>query len=303
MTELLAARLQMAFTLGAHIVLACFGVGLPILLLVAEGIALRTGDSGWRTLAKRWSRAFAVLFAVGAVSGTVLSFEMGLLWPAFMARYGSVIGLPFTLEAFAFFLEAIFLGIYLYGWDRLSPRAHWWSGVPVAIAGFASAAFVVCANAWMNAPSGFREDGGRVVDVDPIAAMANAAAFWQAAHLVVATWLVTGFCVAGAYALEILRGRDGRHARRALTLGLAMGAVAAPLQLVAGDGVARMVARTQPLKLAAMERLEETTARAPLHVGGIVPVPGALSWLAYGDADAVVKGLDAFPPDAHPPVA
>src|SRR5256885_258159 len=165
MTDLLAARAQMAVTLGFHIVLACLGVGMPVLLLAAEGFAIRSGDASWRALARRWSKAVAVLFAVGAVSGTGLSFELGLLWPRFTGRYGAVIGLPFALEAFAFFLEAIFVGIYLYGWDRLRPWAHWWSGVPVAVGGAASAWFVVTVNSWMNVPGGFREVEGRVVDV------------------------------------------------------------------------------------------------------------------------------------------
>lgn len=313
LSNLLAARVQMAFTLGAHIVLACLGVGMPVLMLFAEWRYLRTGDTGWKTLARRWSKAFAVLFAVGAVSGTVLSFELGLLWPTFMGTYGSVIGLPFTLEAFAFFLEAIFVGIYLYGWDRLPPRAHWWAGWPIALSGFASAWFVVTANAWMNAPQGFRLENGVVVEADPWAAMFNPATPAQTTHMVLAAYMVTGFVVAAFYAWERLRGRDGDFQRRAMTLAFALGAICTPAQIIVGDWAAKVVAATQPVKLAAMEGQFRTEAGAPLRLGGwpdeharetrhAIEIPKGLSWLAYGDPEAVVRGLDEFPSGDTPPV-
>ena len=313
MEPLLAARLQMAITLGFHIVFACFGMGLPILLLVAEGRFLRTGDEIWRRIARRWSKAFAVLFAVGAVSGTVLSFELGLLWPGFMGTFGPVIGLPFTLEAFAFFLEAIFAGIYLYTWDRLPPRAHWLTGFPIAISGLASAAFVVTANAWMNCPQGFTLIRDKVVAAEPIRAMLNPASGAQVVHMILAAGLVAGFGIASVYAVGRLRGRDSPHHRRALALGLAMGAVCAPLQAAAGDWAARVVARTQPVKFAAMEGQFRTEARAPLRIGGIpdpetgttryaIEIPGGLSWLAHKDPDAVVLGLDRVWKSDRPPV-
>ncbi|MCZ6602299.1 MAG: cytochrome ubiquinol oxidase subunit I, partial [Planctomycetota bacterium] len=266
--NLLFARIQMAVTLGAHISVACLGVGMPALLLFAEGRYLRTGDPIWKALARRWAKAFAVLFAVGAVSGTVLSFELGLLWPEFMGRFGGVIGLPFTLEAFAFFIEAIFLGIYLYGWDRLSPRVHWLSGFPIAISGVLSAWFVVTANAWMNAPQGFVLEDGVVVDADPFAAMMNPATWAQTIHMIVAAYMVTGFVIASVYAYHRLRGRDHSYNRRAMALGLALAAGMTPLQAVVGHAAAKMVARTQPVKLAAMEGQFRTEARAPLRVGG-----------------------------------
>jgi cytochrome d ubiquinol oxidase subunit I len=310
---LLAARLQMALTLGFHIVFACFGMGLPILLLVAEGRFLKTGDTEWKTLAKRWSKVFAVLFAVGAVSGTVLSFELGLLWPKFMGTYGPVIGLPFTLEAVAFFIEAIFAGIYLYGWDRLSPRAHWLSGIPIALAGLASAVFVVTANAWMNAPLGFTMQGGRVIAVEPVTAMLSSASAPQVVHMLFAAGLVCGFGVASVYAAARLRGNDTSRVRRAMMLGLAMGAICAPFQALSGDWAARVVARTQPVKFAALEGQFKTEARAPLRIGGIpdeeagttrwaIEIPGGLSWLAFHDSNAVVQGLEAVPPEDRPPV-
>lgn len=312
--NLLPARLQMAFTLGFHIVLACLGVGMPVLMLSAEWRFLRTGDELWRTLARRWSKAFAVLFAVGAVTGTVLSFELGLLWPEFMGRWGSVIGLPFTMEGFAFFLEAIFAGIYLYGWDRLPKRVHWITGWPVAISGFMSAFFVVTANSWMNTPTGFHIKNGQPVDVEPITAMFNVATGAQTTHMLVAAYLVTGFCVASFYALRIVKGSRHEYDRRALTLSLLLALPFAPVQAVVGDWSAKVVAKSQPVKLAAMEGLFKTQRRAPLHIGGIpnraagkleyaVAIPGGLSWLAFGEINAEVKGLNEFPAADTPPVA
>lgn len=313
-TDLLAARCQMALTLGFHIVLACFGVGMPVLMLLAEWRWLRTADEGWRTLAQRWSKVFAVLFAVGAVSGTVLSFELGLLWPAFMAKFGSVFGLSFTLEGVAFFLEGIFVGIYLYGWERLSPKAHWLAGLPIAVSGMASAWFVVTVNSWMNAPQGFRLEEGVVVEVYPLQAMLNPATGAQTTHMIVAAYMVTGFMVATVHAVALLRGGPRRHHGRAMALGLALAAPLAPVQLVVGDWAARVVAATQPAKLAAMEGQFRTQRRAPLRIGGLpdaerhvtqyaIEVPGALSWLAYGDVNAEVRGLDAFPSGDQPPTA
>lgn len=313
-SNLLAARVQMAFTLGFHIILACFGVGFPVLMLFAEGQFLRTADVGWKILARRWSKAFAVLFGVGAVSGTVLSFELGLLWPQFMGVFGAVIGLPFILEGFAFFLEAIFVGIYLYGWDRLPPHVHWLTGFPIVIAGLASAWFVVTANAWMNAPRGFQMVNGKVVNVDPLAAMLNPAAGAQTTHMILAAYMVTGFVIASAYALARLRGKDTEYHRRAMALGVALGALVTPMQMIVGDWAAKTVAQTQPVKLAAMEGQFRTEAWAPLRLGGVpdeaaqitryaLEIPGGLSWLAYGDPNAIVQGLEDTPSQDRPPVA
>lgn len=314
--NLLPARMQMAFTLGFHIILACFGVGLPVLLLWAEWRFLRSGERVWKTIARRWSKAFAVMFAIGAVSGTVLSFELGLLWPTFMTKFGSVIGLPFTMEGFAFFLEAIFVGIYLYGWDKLPPRLHWWTGVPIALAGFMSAAFVVTANAWMNCPQGFRLEGDKVVDIDPLAAMLNPASAGQIVHMILAAYMVTGFSIAGYYATVLLRKtidatkRD--YAQRAMSLGIWLAIIVTPLQMLSGDWAAKVVGETQPVKLAAMEAHYETEKGAALRIGGIpddeaevtrysIDVPKMLSFLAYGDFDAEVKGLKEFPKEDRPP--
>jgi len=312
LTSLEAARIQMAVSLGFHIVFAALGIGLPVALLYAEGRANRTGDAVWMALARRWAKAFGILFAVGAVSGTVLSFALGLFWPGLIGRWGAVMGLPFALEGFAFFLEAIFLGIYLYGWDRLSPRAHWLAGWPIAVSGAASALFVVSANAWMQVPTGFRLSAtGRVVDVAPLSAMFNPAMPVMTTHMLLAAYMATGLAIAAVYAAGMLRGRRDAHHRRGLALGLAMGLVFAPVQVVVGDWAARLVADRQPVKLAAMEGQWETQRGAPLRIGGI-PDPGAertrfalqiprgLSWLAYGNPDAVVKGLKAVPEADRP---
>ena len=310
-TNLEAGRAQMAVSLGFHIVFACLGVGLPILLLYAEYRANRAGDAVWMALAKRWAKGFGILFAVGAVSGTVLSFSLGLFWPGLMGRWGSVIGLPFALEAFAFFLEAIFLGIYLYGWERLSPWAHWWSGVPVAVAGAASAWFVVTANAWMQTPVGFRLEDGTLVDVDPIRAMLNPSTPVMTTHMLLAAYMATGLAVAAVYAVGMLRGRRDTYHRRGLAVGVTLGLALAPAQVVVGDWAARHVAETQPVKLAGLEGQWETTANAPLRIGGIpipsreetrfaIEIPSGLSWLAYGDPNAVVEGLTEVPPADRP---
>jgi cytochrome d ubiquinol oxidase subunit I len=286
---------------------------MPVLMMFAEWRYLKTRDELWKTLAQRWSKVFAVLFAVGAVSGTVLAFELGLLWPEFVGTFGSVIGLPFTLEGFAFFLEAIFVGIYLYAWDRLSPRAHWFAAFPIAVSGAASAWFVVTANAWMNVPRGFELVDGKVTNVDPLAAMLNPATGAQTTHMILAAYMVSGFVIASLYALSKLRRKTDRYHQRAMALGLALGMICAPAQAIVGHWAAQTVAQTQPVKLAAMEGQFQTESYAPLRIGGIpnphtretyyaIEIPGGLSWLAFGDSSAVVTGLNDFPTEDTPPV-
>ncbi|HQY31824.1 MAG TPA: cytochrome ubiquinol oxidase subunit I, partial [Thermomicrobiales bacterium] len=306
MSDLTAARMQMASSLGFHIIFAGLGIGLPLLMIVAEGLWLRTGQPEYLVLAKRWSKAFALVFAVGAVSGTVLSFELGMLWPGFMRVAGGIIGMPFSLEGFAFFIEAIFLGIYLYGWDRMSPRTHWLAGWPIAFSGLMSGIFVVSANAWMNSPQGFRMVDGRVVDVDPIKAMFNPSWFQQSLHMSLAAYEATAFAVAGIYAWGVFRGRGTAYHRAGLTVALAIGTVVAILQPISGDLSARWVADNQPAKFAALEGQFQTETHAGLHIGGIpdttaretkyaLELPGMLSFLAHGNVDAEVQGLDAWP--------
>jgi cytochrome bd ubiquinol oxidase subunit I len=306
MSDLLAARSQMAMSLAFHIIFAVVGIGMPVLMVIAERRWQKTGDEIYLDLAKRWAKGTAILFAVGAVSGTVLSFELGLLWPTFMEFAGPLIGMPFSLEGFAFFTEAIFLGIYLYGWDRISPRAHIWAGIAVAVSGAASGIFVVIANAWMNSPTGFDVVAGRVANVDPIAGMMNPMAFQQTLHMTLASYTATGFAVAGIHAFLLLFDPQNAFHRRALHVALVLGVPAAILQPISGDISGRSVAKNQPTKLAAMEAHFETQAAAPLIIGGwpdvdarevryAIKIPYGLSLLAFHDPKAVVKGLNDFP--------
>ena len=309
--DLGAARMQMALSLGWHIIVACFGVGMPAITLIAEWRGQRTGDPVYRLLARRWARAMGVLFAVGAVSGTILSFEMGMLWPGLMSIYGEVIGLPFALEGIAFFIEAIFLGIYLYAWDRLPPRQHLLSGIRIVIAGGASAFFVVTANAWMNQPTGFDQVGNRLVAVDPWAAMFNPATPPQTVHMILAAFVVAGFGMASVYAVAMLRGRRDRYHKLGFLIPFTVAAMIIPVQIGVGDWAAHFVASNQPVKLAAMEGIFETQRGAPLHVGGIViddemryalEIPSGLSLLADFDPNAEIMGLNEVPPQDRPPV-
>jgi cytochrome d ubiquinol oxidase subunit I len=309
---LFEARQMQALSLAVHIPLVCFGIAFPVMVLFAEWRSLRTGDPLYRTLARRWSKVMLALFAVGVVTGTILSFELGLLWPGFMASFGNVFGLGFTLEGFSFFIEAIFIAIYVYGWDRLEPRVHFLTGVPIALAGVAGSLFVISVNGWMNHPSGFGLEGGRAVEADPWAALFGNSYFWhEYVHMYFAAFIVAGFLVAGWYALGFLRGRWGRYEQSALTIALSAAAVAAPLQIVIGDWAAREVASEQPVKLAAMEGLGPTTAGASEHLLGWydgekvvygIEVPRLLSLLAHHDPDATVTGLDSVPPSDRPPV-
>ncbi len=308
---LLPARNQMALSLGWHIILACFGMAFPAMILVVHLRGLR-GDADALELAKRWSKISAVLFAVGAVSGTVLSFELGLLWPGLMEQFGEVIGLAFTLEAISFFVEAIFIGLYVYGWGRLPGRTHALLLIPVIAAGLIGSFLVISVNGWMNAPTGFRIVDGEVVDVNPWAAIFNDAVWLQYLHMYLAGVMVVGYTVAGVYAVLLSRGRTSRVYRLGFIVPLAFAAFVTPLQPVVGHFAGQVVADRQPIKLAAMEGLAETGTRVPLEVGGVfvdgelrgaveVPIPGLLSFLAQNDFDAEVIGLDAVPEDERPP--
>jgi len=320
MSNLLAARSQMAVSLAFHIIFAEVGIALPLMMVIAEWRWLRTRDGAYLELAKRWAKGTAILFAIGAVSGTVLSFELGLLWPGFMRYAGAIIGMPFSLEGFAFFTEAIFLGVYLYGWDRISPRAHLAAGALVAVSGALSGVFVVIANAWMNSPAGFRIVDGHPTDIDPIAAMRNPAALSQTLHMTIAAYAATALAVAGIHAYVLRRRRGApldesllRFHRAALAVTLSIGIPAAMLQPVSGDLSARFVARFQPVKLAAMEGQFESERGAPLRIGGWpnedeqvtrfgLKIPYGLSLLAFHEPRALVRGLKEFPRDAWPPV-
>lgn len=311
MTDLPIARSQMAMVLAFHIIFAAIGIGMPLFMAIAEGLWLRTRNPVYLTLTKRWATGTAILFAVGAVSGTIVSFDLGLLWPGFMRYAGAIIGMPFSLEGFAFFTEAIFLGIYLYGWNRISPRAHWLSGVLVALSGVGSGIFVVTANAWMNTPAGFSIVNGLPTDINPIAAMFNPSWFVEALHMTLAAYLSTAAAVAGIHAFMLLRDSTSQFHRKALGIVLGVLAVSALLQLVSGDLLARFVAVSQPIKLAALEGQFQTEQGAPLRIGGLpdpaahtthyaLEIPYGLSILAFHDPNATVQGLNDFPSDEWP---
>ena len=264
------ARSQMGSSLGFHIILACFGVAFAAVTMTAEWIGIKRKDPVAMLLARRWSKVMAVLVAVGAVSGTVLSYEMGLLWPGLMGRYGAAIGLPFSLEGIFFFLEAIFVGVYLYGWRRLSPWAHWWTGMPIVVSGILGAISVVAANSWMNSPAGYTLTNGKISSVDPVSVFFNASTPYEATHMILAAYMVTGFVVAGVYAVGLLRGRRDRYHRLGFGIPFTIAGIAAPLQVMMGDVIARFIAHNQPIKFAAMEYVLTTQKDAPEWLGGIL---------------------------------
>ena len=309
--ELIAARSQMAFTLGFHIILACLGVGLPTLVLIANAIGLRRRDPVALLLARRWSLVMAVTFAVGAVTGTVLSFEMGLLWPGLMGRFGGAFGIPFAIEGLFFFLEAIFIAIYIYGWDRLSPRAHLLSGLPVALSGLGGTFSVVAANSWMNQPAGFvLGPDGRVSEVDALAVIFNRATWYEVPHMLLAAYLVTGFLFASVYAVGMLRGQRDRYVRLGFAIPFVVAAIAAPIQVGVGDIAARAVFTDQPAKFAAMELIVRSGPNQPVTIGGILvgdqvvgglTIPNLGSILAGFSPDTPITGFDAIPIDQRPP--
>ena len=309
---LFEARQMQALSFAAHIPLVCFGIAFPALVLFVEWLSLRTGDPIYGTLARRWSKVMLALFAVGVVTGTILSFELGLLWPNFMATFGDVFGLAFALEGFSFFLEAIFIAIYVYGWDRLSPRAHFLAGIPIVITGFTGSLMVIAVNGWMNHPTGFRIEDGDAVDIHPFEALFENSYFWhELVHMYLAGFIVAGFVTASVYAFGWLRGRRGRYERVALMIPLTAAALAAPAQVIVGDWAAREVGEKQPVKLAAFEGLGETRKGAPIHVLGWysdgeveygIELPKMLSLLTYHDPNAEVQGLDSVPEDEQPPV-
>jgi cytochrome bd ubiquinol oxidase subunit I len=305
------ARSQMGSSLGFHIILACFGIAFAAVTMTAEWIGIRRRDPAALLLARRWSKVMAVLVAVGAVSGTVLSYEMGLLWPGLMGRFGAAIGFPFSVEGIFFFLEAIFVGVYLYGWRRLSPWAHWWSGMPIVVAGVLGAMSVVAANSWMNAPAGYTLRHGKISSVDPVSVFFNAATPYETAHMVLAAYLVTGFLIAGVYAVGLLRGRRDRYHRLGFAIPFTIAGIVAPLQVMMGDIIARFIAHNQPVKFAAMEYVSSSTRDAPEWVGGILinghvyfglSVPAFDSILVGFSPHTRVIGWDSVAPDLRPPL-
>ncbi len=313
MENLIAARLQMAISLGFHMVFAALGIGMPLLMVVAEGLGLRTKKAVYLDLAHKWAKATGILFAIGAVSGTALSFELGLLWPPFMKLAGPLIGPAFALEGYAFFIEAIFLGLYLYGWKRLKPTAHWLCGIPVAVSGAMSGVLVMSANSWMQNPTGFNLVNGQATDIDPVKALINPSWGVLAVHLTLASYMATAFMVAGVYAWGLLKGRRDTYHKVGLAIAMVLGTITAIAQPISGDFAARLVAQTQPVKLAAMESQFKTEKGAPLRIGGIpdinnetvpfsIEIPYGLSFLATHDPNAEIQGLDAVPRSDWPVV-
>jgi cytochrome bd ubiquinol oxidase subunit I len=309
-SELEAARSQMAFTLGFHIILASLGVGFPLVMLIANYIGLKRDDEVALLLARRWSKVVAITFAVGAVTGTVLSFEFGLLWPEFTGRFGEVFGVLFAIEGIFFFLEAIFVAIYIFGWKRLSPWTHFWSGVPIAICGIGGAFSVVAVNGWMNQPQGFTLKGGEVTDVEPLKVIFNPAVPYEVPHMILAAYLVTGFLVASVYAVGMLRGRRDRYHRLGLLIPLTLAVIMTPIQFAVGDTAARAIANDQPIKFAAMECVQETSTHVTEYiygrctsdgVKGGIGIPGFDSFLVGWSTSTQVTGLDTVPPDDRPP--
>jgi len=311
MDHVLAARAQMGTSLGFHIVFAALGVALPLLVFAAEGMWLRTRDRAYYDLARSWAKGMAILFAVGAVSGTILSFELGLLWPGFMRYAGGIIGLPFSLEGFAFFIEAIFIGLYLYGWERLSPRAHWLAALPIVLSGPISAIFITMANAWMQMPTGFRIESGAVTDVQPLVAMFARPWLVEITHATLAAFVFTAFAAAAVCAVAWLRGDRRAHVAAGLRIAMVMAAIAIPSQIIAGDILARFDADHEPAKFAAMEAVYHTQRGAPIAIGGIaradridgaIEIPYALSLLVAGNPNAQVTGLNDIAADDRPPI-
>ena len=311
--DLLDARTMQALSFAVHIPLVCFGIAFPAIVLFVEGLYLRTGDPVYKALAKRWSKVALILFAVGVVTGTILSFELGLLWPEFMATFGAVFGVAFGLEGISFFIEAIFIAIYVYGWDRLGRRAHFSSGIPIVITGLTGSLMVIAVNGWMNHPTGFDIVHGRVVNPRPWVALFNDHLWHEFVHMYLAGYMVAGFIVAGVYARAWLKGHRDRYHRAGLVIPLTFAALAAPMQVVVGDWAGRQVAKDQPVKLASMEGLAKTRIGAPFTLGGVydakrqevrygLEVPKLLSLLAFHDPNATVQGLETVPADERPPV-
>jgi cytochrome d ubiquinol oxidase subunit I len=311
--DMLEARQMQALSLGVHIPIVCFGIAFPAMFLFVEGLYMRTGDPTYKALAKRWSKVALTLFAVGVVTGTILSFEFGLLWPEFMASFGEVFGIAFGLEGISFFVEAIFMAIYVYGWDRLPRRTHFLTGVPIVISGFSGSFNVIAVNGWMNNPQGFDIVDGKVTNPRPWDALINTNMWHELIHMYLAGYIVAGFIVASVYAFSWLKGRRDHYHRTALVVALSFACLAAPVQVIVGDWAARTVAEEQPVKLAAFEGLAKTQKGAPFTIGGVfdereqkvrwgIEVPKLLSVLAHHDPNASITGLDSVPPQDRPPV-
>jgi cytochrome d ubiquinol oxidase subunit I len=314
MDDFIAARSQMALSLGFHIIYSCIGMVMPVFMAISHYKWIKTKNQVYKNVTIAWSKGVAIFFATGAVSGTMLSFELGLLWPGFMKHAGPIFGMPFSLEGTAFFIEAIALGFFLYGWNKLNTWFHWFTGVVVGLSGIASGILVVSANSWMNSPSGFDYVNGKYLNIDPLKAMLNEAWFSEALHMTIAAFSATGFAVAGIHALMIYRKRNVNFHTKSFKIAIVFGAAAAILQPLSGDISAKGAAKRQPAKLAAMEAYFHTQEYAPLVIGGIpdtaakkvnygLEIPGLLSFLVHDNFKTTVNALDKIPVKDQPPVA
>ena len=314
MDDFLAARSQMALSLGFHIIYSCIGMVMPVFMAISHFKWIKTQNPVYKNITIAWSKGVAIFFATGAVSGTMLSFELGLLWPGFMKHAGPIFGMPFSLEGVAFFIEAIALGLFLYGWNRLNNWVHWTAGAIVGLSGIASGILVVSANSWMNSPSGFDFVNGQYINIDPVKAMFNKAWFSESLHMTIAAFSATGFAVAGIHALMIYRKKNIEFHTKSFKIAIIFGAAAAILQPLSGDLSAKNAAKHQPAKLAAMEAYFHTQEYAPLVIGGIpdtaakkvnygIEIPGLLSFLVHDNFKTPVNGLDKIPVKNQPPVA
>lgn len=307
------SRILTGLTLGFHIIFATIGVGVPVMIAIAEFLGIKRKDPHYILLARRWARGFVITVAVGVVTGTCIGFQLNLLWPSFMQIAGQAIALPLFMETFAFFFEAIFLGIYLYTWDRFrNPWVHFSLVIPVVIGASASAFFITVVNAFMNTPQGFKLSGRTIVDIDPLVAMFNPATPTKTAHVLTSAYMTSAFVLAAIAAFALLAGRNHVYYRKALRLTMVAGLAFSIMTAVVGDLSGKFLAEYQPEKLAAAEWHFETTANAPLVVGGVLTenneiryglrLPYALSILAFGRPDAAVTGLNEFPEDERPPL-
>lgn len=289
--QVIPARTQMGSSLGFHIILACMGIGFPAVVMTAHYLGLRRPDADALLLARRWSKVMAVLVAVGAVSGTVLSFDMGLLWPGLMGRYGSIIGIPFSFEGIFFLLEAVFTAIYLYGWDRLRPWLHFWTLAPIVISGILGALSVVAANSWMNDPSGYTVAHGQITSVNPVAVFFNGATYYEAPHMILAAYMVAGGLAATPYAVGLLRGRRDRYHRLGFLVPFTIAAVVTPFQIAVGDTAARAIASQQPVKFASMEYVPRSTRGATEWIAGIWYHGHVILGIGLPDVDSLLVGF------------
>jgi cytochrome d ubiquinol oxidase subunit I len=306
------SRVLTELTLSFHIIYATIGVGVPLMIMIAQWVGIKKNDEHYILLARRWTRGFVITVAVGVVTGTAIGLQLSLLWPNFMELAGNTIALPLFLETFAFFFEAIFLGIYIYTWDRFkNQKKHLLLLIPVALGASFSSIFITIVNAFMNAPQGFDLVNGELVNVSPLLAMFNPAMPSKVAHVVVTAYMTSAFVLASIGAFRLLKGSNHEYHKKALLLTMKLGLIFSIATAVIGDFSGKYLAEYQPEKLAAAEWHFETEAGAPLILYGVLDngevkyalkVPFGLSILAHSNPNAKVIGLDQFSKEDVPPL-